>query len=352
MSRLPAPPRHAARPVPVPLVPDPSVVHDNAMRALSRAAVAIGINALNPSMLPGDYVRRMWPADRDLPMVLKAAISPATTASTPALAAVAQAFLAALLPQSAGAGLLNRGLGIRFDGAASISVPGIALPVADFVAEGEAIPVTEAPTSAAPRLERHKLACIAVATSEMLRSPAAEELIRAVLVEATGPALDRVLFSAGAAAPDRPAGLLFGIAPMPAGANLADSLVGVTSAVAPVAGNGGIAVVTSPTSSIAINLLLPREPPFAVLVASNLAPGTTIAIALNALVSAVEGPPGIDASTDAVVHEETGPMANIGGGVMAKPLRSLFQSDTVGLKLRWPLSWALRSPQGVAWIQG
>jgi len=282
-------------------------------------------------------------------MVLRAAVSPATTASTPALAAVATAFLAALTAQSAGADLLRRGLALRFDGAASISVPGIAVPSAAFVAEGDAIPTTEAPTSPGARLERHKLAVIASATSEMLRSPAAEELIKAVLIEATGPALDRALFSAAPAGPDRPAGLLNGIAPMPAGANLVDNLVGVTSAVAPVAGNGGIAVITSATLRVGIDLLLPRQPPFVTLVASNLAPGTIIAVALSALVSAVEGSPQIEASTEAIVHMHTEPREDIGGGIMARPLRSFFQSDTVGLKLRWPISWALRSPQGVAW---
>jgi hypothetical protein len=31
---------------------------------------------------------------------------------------------------------------------------------------------------------------------------------------------------------------------------------------------------------------------------------------------------------------------------------SLFQSDTVGLKLRLPIDWAMRSPAGIAWRQG
>jgi hypothetical protein len=354
MNRLPAPPkpdrRRTDRPLPIPLRPDVSAVNENAMRSLARATIALGHNALSPSVLPGDFARQTWPSDRDLPIILRAAIAPASTANAPELTYAAFALLAALVPQSAGADLLQRGLSLQFNGAASLSVPSLAVPAADFVGEGEPIPTTEAPT-ADVRLERHTIKVITSATSEMLRSANAEELVRQILVEATGPALDRALFSASAAAPDRPAGLLFGIAPLPPGANLVDNLVAVVSAVAPVAGNGAVAVVVSPTQSVAINLLLPRQPPFAVLTSATLAPGSIIAVALNALVSAVEGPPQIDASRDALVHEETGPRQDIGGGIMATPLRSYFQSDTVGLKLRWLISWALRDPRGVAWMQ-
>jgi hypothetical protein len=96
---------------------------------------------------------------------------------------VAEAFLSALVLQSAGAELLNRGLALRFGGAAAIDVPGLGLPTADFVAEGQPIPVTTPPLGPEVRLTRHKLAAICSATSEMLRSPAAEDLIRSVLIE-------------------------------------------------------------------------------------------------------------------------------------------------------------------------
>jgi hypothetical protein len=175
------------------------------MRALVRSAIAIGINKLEPSNLPRDYVRRMWPGDRDVPLILRAAISPARTADVP-LAAVATAFLAALVPVSAGADLLKRGLSLNFDGVASISIPSLGVPAASFVAEDEAIPVQEAPGQPA-KLTRHKLACICEATSEVPHDPNAEALIREILVASTGPALDRALLSNTPADDERPAGL-------------------------------------------------------------------------------------------------------------------------------------------------
>jgi hypothetical protein len=38
------------------------------------------------------------------------------------------------------------------------------------------------------------------------------------------------------------------------------------------------------------------------------------------------------------------------GGTVATPVGSMFQTDSVALKLRWPISWALRTSNAVAWI--
>ena len=238
--------------------------------------------------------------------MLRAAVSPATIASSPALAAFATAFLAALVPQSAGADLLRRGLSLEFGGNASIHVPSLSIPAADFVGEGEAIPVAEAPGTDV-WLSPHKLAVIAIATSEMLRSASAEDLIRQVLVEATGPALDRALFSTVPAGPDRPAGLRNGIAALAPAASLADALVAVVESISQVAGNGAVAVIVAPKQSVAINLLLPRQPPFAVFTSATLPDGTVVGIALNGLASAAGGVPSIEASREAVVHAHTCP---------------------------------------------
>jgi hypothetical protein len=32
------------------------------------------------------------------------------------------------------------------------------------------------------------------------------------------------------------------------------------------------------------------------------------------------------------------------------PERSVWQTDSVAVKVRWPVSWALRDPRGVAWL--
>jgi hypothetical protein len=125
----------------VPLRPDPQAMRDQAIASLVRAAAAIGLAALDGTARAPEHARRRFGEDRGLELALRAAVSPTALAGTPALAHVAYAYLEALVPASAGADLFNRAIGLNFNGAASISVPGIALPVAGFVGEGQPIPV-------------------------------------------------------------------------------------------------------------------------------------------------------------------------------------------------------------------
>jgi hypothetical protein len=183
----------------------------NGTRALTRAVIATGLAAMKRPNLPDEVAKKLWGNDPDVALVLRAAVTPHTIANTPQLAQIAKAFIKTLIPVSAGADLLGRGIGLSFDGAAQITLPGIALPTADFVAEGAPIPVVQATTSAGASLLPHTIKVITSLTGEMLRSGNAEQLVDQVLIDATGPAVDKVLFSAAAAA-DRPAGLLAGIA--------------------------------------------------------------------------------------------------------------------------------------------
>jgi hypothetical protein len=349
VTTIPAPRR------PVPARPsrtvEPAPAGSDALRSFSRAAIAIARNALDPAVNPGDYAARTWPADRNVPMLLRAAVSPFALADAPGLVVLGLEFLKALTPVSAGADLLGRGLQVRFDRTGAITIPALAPAVAAFVSEGEPIPVVEARPAADVTLTRHKLAVIASATREMLNSSAVEELIKTTLLEATGPAVDRVLLSTAAAGPDRPAGLLHSIPPTPpTTGDLLDDVAMLTSAVAPVAGNGGIAIVAAPAQAVQINLRTPRAV-YPVLTSTSLSVGTIIAIALPAIVSALDSPQ-IDASRDALVHQESASPAVDLGGVSVTPLRSFYQTDSVGLRLRWPISWALRDPHGIAWTEG
>src|SRR5262249_38102790 len=128
-----------------------------------------------------------------------------------------------------------------------------------------------------------------------------------------GPAVDRVLFSANAAATDRPAGLLNGIAALTPAAPgekaqaIVDDLQALGLAVAGVAGNGAITLVASPDAAGALRLRLPQTVEWPVLTSAALPARTVIAVAANAIVSAVEGAPTIDASTIAEFHRESVP---------------------------------------------
>jgi hypothetical protein len=340
----------------MPLVPDPDARRDASVASLVRAAIAVGISSLDKQTRPQEYAKRTWDADHKVDMILRAAVSPASLAGSPALAHVAIAFLETLIPLSAGADLLRRGLGLNFNGAASIRVPGITIPTADFVGEGAPIPAPLVTTSAGPTLQPFKIAALASLTNEMMRSPNAEDMVRAVLVESAGPALDKQIFSTNAAAADRPAGLRNGIAGLtPAAAGekaqaIVDDLQTLATALGPVAGNGNIVLVASPDAAVALRLRLYTEE-WPVLTSSQLPARTVIMLAANAVVSAMDGAPMVDASSQAAFVRDTVPQEIVtAAGTVATSVGSTYQTDETLLRLRWPISWALRSSNGLAWM--
>jgi hypothetical protein len=336
---------------PLPLRVDRSALIDGAMRSFVRTTLAKSLAVLDR----GDdakYAEKTWPNDRDVPLLLRASTAPTTIASAQALASVA--FLQNLVPLSAGAAVLARGLGLTFDGASQISIPSLTLPAANFVGEAQPIPVQQGNT-AAVSMAPAKFATIIVLTGEMMRHSNAEAIVRQTLLDNVGPSLDKVLFDQNTAVPElRPAGLLHSVAPLTATAGGGiDALVGdienLTAALAPVAGNGGVVLVAAPKQAAAIMLRTPREL-YPVLMSASLPDKTVIAIASNAVASAVDAPT-IGASQHAIQHMADPASQISNGGGIASPVFSSFQIDATDLKLRWPISWALRSPQGIAWVE-
>jgi hypothetical protein len=80
---------------------------------------------------------------------------------------------------------------------------------------------------------------------------------------------------------------------------------------------------------------------------------TVITVAANAVVSAVDGAPVIETSKEAEFHRESVPQEIVtSGGTVATPVGSLFQTDSVALRLKWPITWGLRASNGLAWMTG
>ena len=144
----------------IPLRPDRDAVRESAVTSLARAAIAAGLGTRDRTTSASAIARQMWSDDHVAGLILRAATSQATLAGNSALARVAVAFLETLVPMSAGADLLRRGLGLNFAGAASIRVPAIAIPTSDFVGEGAPIPAPLETTSAGPTLAPFKIAAL------------------------------------------------------------------------------------------------------------------------------------------------------------------------------------------------
>jgi hypothetical protein len=338
-----------------------SALNERGMRALVRSVISIADGKLNPGTTTEKLVARRWGSGAvgEIASVMRAASAPAMTSQVGwarELAPVTTAFLAALVPLSASADLLSRVLHLSFDGAAHISVPTVTTPFADFVAEGANIPVVQG-TSGGQMLEPYKFAVITTLSRETTESGNAEALTRDALLNSSGPSLDRRLFdSQPGVAGLRPPGLLYGITPITAaGASggkddaMKDDLQAIVSAVAPVAGNGSIVIIAAPAQAVAINLRTLGTFSYDVLTSTQLPNGVAIAVATNAIVSASGDAPQIDVTKVASVQLNDSPTGDLlsGGHVIAA-----FQTDVVGLRLRWPLSWQVRDPRGIAYVTG
>jgi hypothetical protein len=202
-----------------------------------------------------------------------------------------------------------------------------------------------------------KLAVIAVLTHEMLSRANAEAMVRDALTRSAALALDTALFDANASSATRPAGLRYGISASTASAltdrteaMLAD-IATLAGAVAPVAGNAPIALVAAPARAMMLRLRSPRELPVSVLASSAVAAGDLLAIAPPALVSAV-GNVQIEAGRESTIHMFDPADASVPGtpNVVSAPVRSMWQTDCIGLRLLMTASGGLRDPRGLAWL--
>jgi hypothetical protein len=113
----------------------------------------------------------------------------------------------------------------------------------------------------------------------------------------------------------------------------------------PVAGNGQICLIASIRQSVALAMSL-GGPPYSVFASAALPAGTVVAVATQALATIVAAP-AIEASPNALVQEQTTPTGDVMTG---SPVRSFFQTDSVGLRFKLPCSWAMRGP-GVAYVE-
>jgi HK97 family phage major capsid protein len=337
------------------LLENPEEQQKALVNSIARAAIVTGARVFDGAVprTANDLLReRSWTADRTASLLTRAASTPAMLSQAgwaAELGQVAIALLRSLVPMSAAAALLDQCLTLSFNGAAKISLPNITPGTATWVADGAPIRVLTMPTLVSQSLLPSKLATIVELTREMMESSNIEAIVRQALIDASATSLDKFLFDAQPAVPDlRPPGILNGVTPLTASAAtnkleaMCDDIAALVGAIAPYAGNGSVAFVMAPPQATRVALLAETSPG-QVLMSSALAAGTAIAVATNSLVSALE-PVRIDAAKSAVLHrEDTNPQPPPAG-----PSSSLFQTDCAALRLRLPVTWAMRDTRAVA----
>lgn len=351
-------------------------------RALTVAVVAYKTNQ-HPTA-----VRQMHYGDDPCTKVIsdvitRAATAPADTTTSGWASQLVQTviadFMESLIPDAVYPKLSAAGLRLTFGRNGVISVPTrSATPTiaGSFVGEGAPIPVRQGAFTAATLVPK-KMAVISTMTREIAEHsiPAIEQLIRDAMQEDTSVAIDTVLLDATAASAIRPAGIRNGVAAETAttGGGLA-ALVGdialLTGALL-TATNGRVRSpvwIMNPTLANAAALLqnglglfpfreelnggmMNRWP---VIASSTVTAGMLILVDAADFASVTDDEPRFDVSDQATLHmEDTTPLPLVGvgsPGAIPAPVRSLWQTDTVGIRMILPMNWTLRRTGSVHWI--
>jgi HK97 family phage major capsid protein/HK97 family phage prohead protease len=326
---------------------------------------------------PDDIVRTNFGGAQDLAVLVKAASDPAMTG--------VQGWAAELVGQSIGGFIdLLRPTSVFFNlpisqftfGKGKIKLPGRApgkTLAGAFVGEGQPIPV-KALGLVSTVLEPHKLGVISTFTREIqaMSDPAIEPLIRDAMIGDTRETIDTLFLDATAAvAGVRPAGLqnIAGAnTAASAGTSLANVITDLRTAVAALTtANMGRSLVWIMNKQRVMSLALMTNAAGAFMFRDEIANGTLLGVPLLSstsvpaevvylvdaaeLAGAWDSVPQFDLSEQATLHmEDTAPLPivdNATQAVTAHPVRSLFQTASIALRMLWDLTWTERRKNAI-----
>lgn len=285
---------------------------------------------------------------------------------------VNQGFLQALVGLSVYPELRNRGVGLTFDGIGTISLPRRTAGGAGggFVAEGSPIRVGRI-TTAAASLTPKKMGVIVPFSRELAKrsTPAIEAIVRRAILEDTAAILDAALLDATASSTSRPAGLLNGVSAAASGYGGADHVAvkeDFKALLAPfISANAAdnITVIMNPAQALAIAMMdgpTNNADWFSGINARvNIVESTyatanrLIAIHNSDFYTATGDAPEFDINETATVHmEDTTPLEIVSGTgpTTADPVRSFYQTATVGVRMLMDVGWVMGRTGMVQWI--
>jgi HK97 family phage major capsid protein/HK97 family phage prohead protease len=361
---------------------------------------------------PEDAVRDLYGGDQATEIFLKAATTPGSmTVAGWAAELVNQImgeFLDLLPVNSIYPTLSNMGQRYTFGQNGIIKIPTRAATPAingSFVGEGNPIPVRRLGLSSIS-LTPKKLAVISEFTKELdaHSTPNIEGLIRSAINRDTAIAIDKALIDQVAVDTVRPASIINGATTAPTGkltasaaaATLDKVIADIKALQAFIVGNGGgnnLLLILAPAQALTLNMLVTAngEFPFAtvtqnggtlfgirVVVSQTMADAGVLAgltgapanfvimVDADAFASVTADVPEFLVSDVATLHEEdTTPKPVVGVGTppgtltladIAFPVRSLYQTYSMAVRMILPMNWAMLRPTGttgmVAWIGG
>jgi HK97 family phage major capsid protein len=291
-------------------------------------------------------------------------------------------YFGALMPNAVYPSLAAKGGKFTFGSAGIVTMPTRASTptiAGSFVAQGAPIPVRQGAFTSISFTPK-KMGVISTFTREIAEhsTPSIDALIRQTIMEDTSVAIDSVLLDATAATTTRPAGLRAGVSATTATAGggiaaMIGDIRGLTGAL--ITGtNGNLRSpvwIMNPADVLAASLLpaiagggeFPFKEELAggtlqgypVIQSSNVAADTMFLLDAADFVSVTGDTPRFDVSDQATLHmEDTTPLAIASTGspnTVAAPVRSLFQTDSIGIRMLLDINWGLRRTGIVAWTQ-
>ncbi|WP_193760222.1 phage major capsid protein [Bradyrhizobium yuanmingense] len=282
-------------------------------------------------------------------------------------------FLQALMPYSIFPALLSKGLSLQFDQWGTLKLPGRTAGTAGggFRAEGSPIRVGKLTTFSADLVPKN-MGVIVPFTKELAKrsTPAIEGIVRQAILEDTAKVLDPILLDATAVSSARPAGLLNGVAAVAtgfAGGDYQAVREDIKALLAPFVtadGVDNIVIIMNPTQGLSLSLMegpvgdpnwLERiKERVTFLESTNATAGRLIALRASDFAGA-GGNPDFDVSEQATIHmEDTTPLEIVSGTgpTTADPVRSLWQTNSIGVRMMMDVSWVMRRTGMVQWING
>lgn len=281
-------------------------------------------------------------------------------------------FLQALTGMSVYPALRSRGVGLSFDGVGTIKLPRRNAGGAGggFVGEGQPIRVGRI-TTAAAELTPKKMGVIVPFSRELAKrsTPAIEAIVRQGILEDTASVLDGVLLDATIGDTVRPAGLLYGVSAAASGYGGGDHVAvkaDFAALLAPfIAANAAdnITVIMNPAQALSIAMM---DGPnnnagwfsgiagrVNIVESTYATAGRLIAIRNSDFYTAIGDGPEFDINETATVHmEDTTPLPLHDGSTPADPVRSFYQTATIGVRMLMDVSWVMGRPSMVQWIDG
>jgi HK97 family phage major capsid protein/HK97 family phage prohead protease len=240
-----------------------------------------------------------------------------------------------------------------------------------WVGEGEPIPVRKLGLTSVT-LTPKKLGVISTFTRELAlhSTPAIEGVVRDAMGEDTAITVDTTLIDANPASTIRPAGLLNGVTPIPADTAgdpmaMVNDIKALIAAITASRGGRRIAILLNPEQGIAVNFMQTTTGEFlftstdeagrrlgiTFIISPTVPAKTVIAVDAADFASATGDTPEYDVSDQATIHEEDTNPLPIVAGTPASPVRSLWQTATIGVRMLLDMNWAMRRAGMVAYIE-